>query len=215
MDYLVECRLRLPEDGLAAFLPTNLVLCAFAFPHDMVLDPDELQYVVRNAVTETQQEHASRVYTDIEAIEIRGGSIDIILWLNTVASILPQAAPEPAMVGALGLWVADKALGGALSEFGKTVAQKIYFALSKRFAERDGGPPFPPTEFPVRDIALVAKREAEQAAAQHGCKLAILEGGIATDSGYSYKYELMACRHRFVTVFIDPFGKRPPRILVQ
>lgn len=160
------------------------------------------------AMRETSEQFLGQVVIELEAIEVGRGSIDISVVVSHVATWLHDR--EHAL-GDFALWASGKLGESAISEFGKTFADRVW----QRLPSHEASTPTKignPTHARIGNYEDVARKKAADIAKAHHCQAVPILGGFAVSKGraYLYGYELngKGPKYLYVTVYRDV--KRPP-----
>ena len=206
MDYVVECELSAHSPtGVAFGLNRNLTLLLYTFSEE-TRSPDNVRTAVQEAVNQATQEFSNTLYVEVESISARSGSVTVVITLTVIAANPPAGVViGSAALGTLALWAADKALGGALHNFGEFVMKKTLGKL------------FPGKQVAFRDVEAAIAAKAWEAAGQRNCRAVILKGPDKSPDGRGYVsiYELVGCKDKgHVTVTVPMRGTDPVSVTV-
>ncbi len=218
MDYVIECR---PSRELLTALEkagqidlmrlfTRLVYFARSMSLPDGPDRDEVKPMLEEVVAEFGKSLPDNLQIDVEEAFANKGSVVIVILVSVAAA--PAAATGVAVGGGvlfsgLALWAADKLFGGALEEAGKVLLDKLKEKFSNWFKKKGKEPP----AMPVVNPREIAEGEAAKVASQHGCRPAIMSGGIAVgEHSYQYVYDLHGCRHKLLTITVDSLNAKTP-----
>lgn len=212
MRYLIECHPTPSFFGSENYMSgnfiskdnlLNFVLFGISFSAGERLSDEE----IKNIVLEVQNDPRTieRLLIDIEKIEIKEGSVEIILVASACVAA-PVAAPIIGGIAVTGiaLWAADKLFGGTLSEFGKRIANRILDKSATDSLTNSEG------QDEIFDPAEEAENLAIKIAAQYNNKAATTGGGIRDGLKYRYDYKFYNGTRpevRGITIWVDPKEK--------
>lgn len=215
MDYVIECRF---SKAFASSQPVrdifpasqNAVLFSFAFSDPIETPHQQAAGIVQNIIEDVQRESSPTLVLDVDSVKGSRGSIIItVLVLDIVLNLASPIPPNGVGgVGGIALWAADKALGGALSEFGKALAQHVQDVISHNGL-------FHQSPSPIRDPQAIARERADSIALERNCVAVQMAGGVRVDlsngqdHGYKYTYQLVGVMPGYVTVVVDQHARQP------